>query len=240
MWLNFEDEWVKKRLYLGLKNRNESTRRKYATFLFVTFFFFSGASTVKASPVTVSVSKGLEKTVSVSAVVPLTPEFFYLIRKNSDITLQKKACIVGEESVIQVTIRGGKGEYLKNHRVILQISNEQKEILTSLFGTTDDVGRVMFSLRCTKLFLGRINIQVADMSYGKPAWLMDQAHFIVYETESAKEKTEKNRGQNAMNSQSVGGERPLSMILQNSDDFLEKNVTIAAYPLEIIFQGKSP
>jgi hypothetical protein len=231
---------VKKRLCLGLKSRNESTRRKYATFLFVVFCFFSGVGTVKASSVTVSASKGPEKVVSVSAVVPLTPEFFYLIRKNSDITLQKKAFVVGEENTIQVTIRGGRGEYLKNHRVTLQISDEKKEILTSLSTTTDDTRRGVFFLRCTKLFLGRMTIRVADISYGEPAWLMEQLHFIVYETESAKEKAEKNMGQSAIWTQYLERERSVGFVPQKNDDFSEKNATMDQYPLEILFQGKSP
>lgn len=229
MLQNVADIRVKKRLCHDLLGRNKATCKKYVTFFVFLFSSFLWSNIVKVSAATPDIEGDrVGKDITVSAVVLLTDEFTYLIRKNSEVTFGKKAFVLGEEGEIQVLVRGEKGDGLKNHRVAGKIFNIHQEEVASFFGETDSFGKAIFHVKLTEQFLGENTVWVADVTYGEPVFLMARPSFIVYETRDAKEKTEKSRGQGISGDQ-LANDGLFFGSAQNDASFYQKSVTIALY-----------
>lgn len=179
-------------------------------------------------------------TVTVSAVVPLTDTFTYLIRKNSTVIFEKKAFVLGEEGEIRVSIRGGGGEILRNHHIMGRIFDVRHEEVTSFSGVTDSAGKVMFRVKFTERFLGKNTVQVADMTYGEPLFLMEQPDCIVYEERDAQEKANQDGKQALTNSQMAEMGTLFMYSSPPCSDFLEKSATIARYPSVEAFSRAGP
>lgn len=231
---------MKKRLCLKRKRQNQATRKKWATFLFAFSIFYFHVSVVKASSPASTSRTETAQTITVSATVPLTPEFVYLIRKNSEVLLSKKSFSVGEESVIRVVIKGGNHEVLRNHRVVLEVVDAKKEGVASFSGVTDAFGSISFSLQFTKKWLGKKSVIVSDRTYKEPVWLIAEESFTVYETQDAREKTEKNMERGITSSQDMVERENFDRYVQVQHDFLEKNGTMRMYQSERIFETKPP
>lgn len=224
---------MKKRLCRGLSGKSEQVCRKYGTFFVFCFFLLSGACHVKASEVTNALpERRTIETITVSAVVPLTDEFVFLMRKNSEVVFEKKSFILGEEGEVRISIRGGKGEPLQNHRVTGRVFDVRQKEIISFSGKTDSAGKVIFHVKFTEQFLGENTLRVADMTYGKALFLMEHPSFIVYETRSAKEEAKKD-GERVAVSQGTGAETFFNDLFQPVGDFSERSATIAVYrPVE--------
>lgn len=146
-------------------------------FLIFSFsFFFAGESALGAAP---EVGEG--GVVTVTAVVPLTPEFAYVIRKNSIVSVEKEALVSGETARIETGIRGERGNALRGHRVRLSVMNAHDKEVIALEKETDAEGIVSFSFVVDKTFLGKNIVRMEDVTYGEPILLSETLVLIVYE-----------------------------------------------------------
>ena len=225
---------MKKRLWIDLFRPSRKTCRKYVIFLFFSALLFSSGLKVNASSVVPKVHEGYtEVAIGVSAVVPLTSEFSYLIRKNSEVRTNKTAVVKGEMLEIHVSLWGGEGVILKQHHLAVHLIRAQGES-APFFEETNENGSALFRLKLTPDTLGVNTIQVVDTTYGEPLVLMDQPHLVVYETEDVKEKDQQNKKLTTAGSH-LTGQTPLRVERGlESDDAFQKSVTIRIYqPVEI-------
>ena len=216
-------QWVNKCLFKG-------PLKKSGIFFLSGFFFLLLPGCVNASQTVNFLPKqSPSEMIDVSAVVPLTKEFSYLIRKNSDIIPEKNAFVLGEEGKIQVSIRGGNGATLRNHRISGSIWNVHQEEVASFSGETDIFGQAIFSVKFTEQFLGVNTIEVADLTYGEALVLIKHVRFIVSETQSAKEKAEKDRRQAMTSSQAATSGVFFSDSSWPISNYSERSAIIALY-----------
>lgn len=165
---------------------------------------------------------------TITAAVPLTKEFAYLIRKNSDISLAKSAFVIGEEGIVTIHIRGGGGETLKNHAVELRIFNVHNEEMVFLSGETDVLGEARFRVMFDERFSGRNAIRATDVTYGAPLAIVQERSFVIYETRSTKEQAEKNVQKSLAANPMTGGEDIMPVSFEDAGSY-QKNVTMEAY-----------
>lgn len=222
--------------------QSPGTYRKYAIFFVFLSFLFSGVSIVNAAQQSSGISNDVSGgDISVSATVPLSREFVYAIRKNSVVVPDKKAFVVGEEGEIIVHIRGGKGEPLKNHRVVARIFNVHGEEIVFTEGTTDISGDVRFRLKLSSQFLGENSVSVTDTAYDESLDLFQKLSFIVYETNDAKERALK-EAEKGVSAEIVTIDTPFfGLRAVPVDDFYQKNATIGTYrSIEKLSRGSPP
>lgn len=181
---------VKKRLCQALAGLRRRTCRKYVTLFFILIFSFFCVKSARAESVSPSTAQH-GKTIVVRAIVPLTPEFTYALRKNSSLKLEKNSAMPEEEVSVAVRIAGGKDESLRNHMVRLQVTNVHGEKVNISSGKTDMDGMAMFSFVIRDEWLGRNVIQVADVTYGEPLQIFQSLFLIVYQTENELSQSQK-------------------------------------------------
>lgn len=181
---------MKKRLCLALIRQSLLTRRKYVTFFIAVFLSFFAVNSASASPLVHS-EKGREKQLLVTAVVPLTPEFTYTIKKNSTLSIDKSAFSLGEKIHVQVKVFAGKSETLGRHKITLHGVNVHQEDVGIFSGETDKKGEVFFTLTAQENFLGIITLSAIDETYAEPLILTQKIQFIVYQSDDEKKQQEK-------------------------------------------------
>lgn len=157
--------------YVGEKwfNTGISVRifQLFTVFSLIWFPFFGYVKNVKGSEVPPTPPPS-GQTVSVTASVPLSPEFAYSIRKNSSLALAKVAFAPGEAVQIHVRIAGGRDEPLRGHMIRLQAVNSREETLFTLHGETGSDGLVQFSFVVGADFLGSDTLRAFDVTYDAP------------------------------------------------------------------------
>lgn len=174
------DIWVKERLCQALASLRIRTCRKYVTLFIILIFSLLFVNSARAESVPSScIQDG--KTIAVQAIVPLTPEFTYGIRKNSSLSLEKVAFALGEEIQVTVRIVGGNDEPLHGHRIRLQVVHTRGEELISISGETAIDGFVYFTFVAGADFLGSDIVRAVDVTYDTLIPLYQEISFLVYE-----------------------------------------------------------
>lgn len=126
------------------------------------------------------------KTITVRAVVPLTPEFVFSIKKNSSLKLEKAAFALGEEVRVKVKIVGGNNLLLRGHKINLLIVNKQGETLVTISGETDNDGLTYFSFLADERLIGKNILRIIDTTYDEPIIILQEKIFIVYKPSDSK------------------------------------------------------
>lgn len=218
---------MKRELHLALARLRLETFRKYVIFfLFIFFLFFSGIGVKKSKAAELIPSERHGQTITVTAVVPLSQEFAYLIRKNSAVFLEKSAFVLGGNGEIAVRTRGEKNAFLKEHTVELRIFNVRGEAVTNVSGKTDVLGRAYFHVIFDARFLGKNVIRVADTTYGEPLSIVQEFSFIVYETQDAREQAQKEAKKSIVGSPVVVADTFIQAEIFEGVYLYHKNVTI--------------
>ncbi|MFZ2300165.1 MAG: hypothetical protein WAW00_03460 [Candidatus Moraniibacteriota bacterium] len=145
------------------------------------------------------------KTIAVQAVVPLTPEFAYSIRKNSSLASEKTAFAFDEEVRVQVRIVGGNDEPLRGHAVRLWVVGASGGEKADISGETDSDGVAHLAFVADADFLGDGVIRAADVTYGIPIFLLQELPFFAH-TPTDGEKQGEQAAENGMR-----GHQPLSL-----------------------------
>lgn len=138
---------------------------------------FGHAGSIAASEAAAPALHG--HTLAVTAAVPLTPDFVYIIRKNSSLLLEQTAFIAGEEVRVAARIAGAYDEPLRGHKISLQVTNTQRGDPLTWYGETDANGLVHFTFVARADFLGRNILQAVDMTYTEPVFLTYELSFLV-------------------------------------------------------------
>jgi hypothetical protein len=190
-----------KRVKRGLFQALTKAHKK-CVILFIAFIlslFFVNDARAEAIPIP---NEQDEKTITVRASVPLTPEFIYSIKKNSSITLEKYVFVLDEEVQVRVKIVGGNNFPLRGHKINLQILNEREpafvgepasageKVVLVLFGETDNDGTIDFSFISDERLFGKNILRTVDITYGEDIVISNEQTFIVYKTADGQRETE--------------------------------------------------
>lgn len=181
---------MKKWLYLVLIRKRIQTYRKYATFLVAFFLSLFVVNSVQASAI-FPASRQAGKNITVQAVVPLTEEFTYSIKKNSTVSTLKSAFLVDEEIVVTVKIVGGNHEALRKHSVIFRATNVHGEEVFTASGETNNDGLAQFVFTAEEIFLGTILLQMADVTYSTMLVLQQTLSILIYQMDDARKEQSK-------------------------------------------------
>lgn len=165
--------------------------KKCTLFFFVPFFLLFSVKNVSAQEVSIP-AQG-RQTIGVTAVVPETATFAYVIRKNSSVTLNERAVNQGQSVTVTVRVLDVKDEALSGHTVELHIGNTSKEV-TRMMGKSDGDGTVTFVIGTNGALVGEDVVRVADVTYGEPIWLENEAQFSVVVPVRVPEKSSKETG----------------------------------------------
>jgi ribosomal protein L21 len=130
------------------------------------------------------------KRISVSAEVPLSTEFTYAIKKNSTLSVEKYAFSIGEEIVLKAKIIGGKNEFLKRHKIVLQMKNAKQDE-KKISGETDTNGEITFLFIAYEDSLGEVIVEAVDETYVMPIVLSQRIQLIIYRSEDGKKQGKK-------------------------------------------------
>ncbi|OIQ04349.1 MAG: hypothetical protein COZ86_02370 [Candidatus Moranbacteria bacterium CG_4_8_14_3_um_filter_41_13] len=125
--------------------------------------------------------------IQVTANVPLTPEFSFILRENSFISSEKQAVTIGEEILFSAQSVGWKNTPLRSHLIQMRVTDTHSEEIFSASGTTDESGMATFLVKATEAWLGENVVQIIDMTYDEPIYITQQATIIVYQTETVTE-----------------------------------------------------
>ncbi len=167
---------------------------------FVTLFFL-GTAVNRAEASVSEISENIGKTITVTAEVPLFPEFVYAVRRNSMVSVKNSAVVVGDEFSITVKLMSGR-QSLSNHDIQIAFTNKSGREKRILFGRTDIHGEVSVRFSADTSLRGRNEIRVTDLSYGEPIELFSQPILVVYEIENEAEKSQKT-GKKSIGSPSI-------------------------------------
>ncbi len=216
-------KWLRK----AIPAQSWATHKKCATFFVSLLLLFSSTHIAKAT-LPKSVPDGSPAQIlSVSAVVDRSVEFSYALRKNSSVILEKQSFVLGTEGEIHVVVRGGRGEELNNHRVTVHIFNVFGQEIVSSEGESDILGQVTFRILLTELFLGKNTVQVIDTTYDESLMLMEQPSFVVYQSQNAQEKAEKELGRAVEDMSSGSAASTVNDPLPQGEYFFQKSATMA-------------
>ncbi len=205
---------------------------KSATF-FATLFFL-GIAVNRADASVSEISENTGKTITVTAEVPLFPEFVYAVRRNSMVFIRNSAVAVGEEVSLIVKLTSGR-QTLRNHDIRIALTNESGQEKRIFFGRTDIRGEVSVRFSADTSLRGRNGIRATDLSYGEPAELFSQPTLLVYEIENEAEKSQKTGKKSIGNPSMQLAERDISHSVIGREIFLEsdtmeKRILMLTYP----------
>lgn len=162
---------------------------KSATFFLVIFFSLGSVNTAFAESLPLSPTN-IQKTITVSAVVPLSETFSFALAKNSIVTLSKKAPVLGEMVSVSVRLTADGKQFLSSHSVELSVVNSSHQTLLTLRKKTID-GGVEFTFKANTGLLGKNTIELRDVTYEVPILLRERATIIIYENEKELLKSQK-------------------------------------------------
>lgn len=119
--------------------------------------------------------------ITIKAVVPLLPEYKFLISKNSEIIIADKNIEPGEQINFSVELRGFQNKALINQSAFANIKNNKTGEIVKIIPYDMDsrTGIAKFSLENSNDFLGKNTIQAFISTYKEPIVLKKDAFFIV-------------------------------------------------------------
>lgn len=121
--------------------------------------------------------------ITIKAVVPLLPDYKFLISKNSKILIADKSVRPGEKIDFTVELLGFQDKSLINQSAFVIIKNDKDGKVMEVFPYSMDskTGIAKFSLENSADLLGKNIIQAFISTYGEPIKLKKEASFTVKE-----------------------------------------------------------
>ncbi len=119
--------------------------------------------------------------ITIKAVVPLLPEYKFLISKNSRIIISDKNVKPEENIDFSVELRGFENKALKNQSVFVVIRNSKtgKTLQVIPYDMNSETGVAKFSLNNSEDFSGRNIVQAYISTYKEPIAFKKEASFTV-------------------------------------------------------------